>query len=181
MNVLGLDLSLTSSGFCYRSWHDMEIHTGIVKPAAYRTVARLLYIQDSIEMLVDRESITHVAIEGYSMGKFQMQRAHSTGELGGVIKLMFWRRKIPILLVSPKSLKKFATGNGNATKPQVQGFVMTRWGHRVTQEDEADAFVLYQLGLAYWNPRRARNYDPKRREALEKCELIRPGRLSDKS
>ena len=177
MLVLGLDLSLTSTGFCYSSLKDLEVHTGIITPKTHKGLPRLMYIWDCIEDIINREGITHVVVESYSLGRYQRQRAHSTGELGGVVKLLLWQKEIPILLVSPKGLKKFATGNGNSTKPQVQGFIMTRWKRRIEQEDEADAFVLYQAGLAYWNPRYARRYDPKRREAIEKFELIRPGKL----
>lgn len=178
MNVLGLDLSLTSSGFAYRIGSG-RIHTGTITPKAHKGVPRLVYIRRCIEMIIMEHGTSHAVIEGYSMGKFQMQRAHSTGELGGAIKMMLWEKRISILIVSPKGLKKFATGNGNATKPQVQGHIMTHWGYRVTQEDEADAFVLMNAGEAYWNPRRARSYDPKRREALENFELIRPGSIGD--
>jgi Holliday junction resolvasome RuvABC endonuclease subunit len=178
MNVLGLDLSLTSSGFAYRD-DAGEIHTGIITPKSHKGLPRLLYVWNCIEHIVHAQGTDKVVIEGYSMGRFQMQRAHSTGEMGGLVKVMLWKKGIPILIVSPKGLKKFATGNGNSTKPQVQGHIMTRWGYRVEQEDEADAFVLMHAGEAYWNPRRARNYDPKRREALEKFELIRPGWIRD--
>lgn len=179
MNVLGLDLSLTSSGFAYLGHRDLEMHTGIITPKVYKGVPRLVYIRRCIEMIIMEQGISHAVIEGYSMGRFQMQRAHSTGELGGTIKMMLWEKRISILIVSPKGLKKFATGNGNSKKPQVQGHIMTRWGYRIEQEDEADAFVLYQAGLAYFNPRRARAYDTKRREALENFELIRPGSIGD--
>ncbi len=177
MNVLGLDVSLTSTGFAYRN--DDGVHTGIITPKAHSGIPRLVFIRRTIEGIINRCGTTHVVIEGYSMGKFQMQRAHSTGEIGGVVKVMCWEKWIPVLIVSPKGLKKFATGNGNSTKPQVQGHIMTRWKHRVEQEDEADAFVLLHAGEAYFNPRKARAYDPKRREALENFELIRPGRLED--
>lgn len=139
----------------------------------------MVYIRRCIEMMIMTHGISHAVIEGYSMGRFQMQRAHSTGELGGMVKMMLWEKRIQILIVSPKGLKKFATGNGNSTKPQVQGHIMTRWKYRVEQEDEADAFVLMHAGEAYWNPRKARAYDTKRREALENFELIRPGSIGD--
>lgn len=178
MNVLGLDISLTSTGFAYRHPRDEEIHTGVIKPSM-KGVARLIFIRRAIEMIIMEHGTTHVVIEGYSMGRFQMQRAHSTGEIGGALKVMFWEKRIPILIVSPKGLKKFATGNGNSTKPQVQGHIMTRWHYRIDQEDEADAFVLLKAGEAYHNPRKARGYDTKRREALENFELIRPGSIGD--
>lgn len=178
MNVLGLDLSLTSSGFAYRG-DDEQIHTGTINPKSFKGVPRLVYIRRVIETIIMKHGTTHAVIEGYSLGRFQAQRAHSTGELGGAIKMMFWEKRILILLVAPKSLKKFATGNGNSTKPQVQGHIQTRWHYRIDQEDEADAFVLLKAGEAYFNRRTARTYDPKRREALEKFELIRPGSIGD--
>ncbi len=178
MNVLGLDISLTSTGFAYRG-EEGEIHTGTIKPSAHSGIPRLMYIWNCIEDIVHAQGTDKVVIEGYSMGRFQIQRAHSTGEIGGLVKVMLWKKGIPVLIVSPKGLKKFATGNGNSTKPQVQGHIMTRWKYRVEQEDEADAFVLLHAGEAYFNPRKARGYDVKRREALGKFELIRPGWIRD--
>ena len=92
MNVLGLDLSLTSSGFAYRV-DSGRIHTGVITPKAHKGVPRLVYIRRCIEMIIMERGISHAVLEGYSMGKFQMQRAHSTGELGGAIKMMLWEKR----------------------------------------------------------------------------------------
>ena len=62
-----------------------------------------------------------IVIEDYSFSS--PQGAHQVGEVGGVLRLEA-RSSLPfqsdkLHFVSPKSLKKFAIGNGNATKSEV--------------------------------------------------------------
>ena len=37
-------------------------------------------------------------------------------EAGGILKYYMWKNSIPFSVVAPSTLKKFATGKGNATK-----------------------------------------------------------------
>lgn len=50
--------------------------------------------------------------------------------------------------VQIQTLKKFATGKGNAGKPEMIAYARSRWGlDRDPQEDEADALCVLSWGL----------------------------------
>ena len=56
---------------------------------------------------------------------------------------------IPWLEVSPSQVKQFATGKGNANKEVVLQQVYKRWGVEFNDNNQADAYVLAQIGRAY--------------------------------
>ena len=174
-NVIGFDPSLVSSGFSYTDGAG-KVHTGRIR-AKTRGALRLDFVADAFENLIDTMVMHHktvplIAYEGYAMGAPKMGnigRFFDIGELGGVLKLIALRRGIDVLLVPPTSLKMFATGKGNADKDQVIASVADVWGYDIPHNDEADAFVLMQMGLAYVNQRKARK--KHRIRALKGCSM----------
>ncbi len=190
INVIGLDLSLNSSGYAYRSdevGRLPTITTGRIKPGKRRGMERLHFNRQKLgETVADAERrldpehvrpmpITLAVIEGYAMGyggKGTPGRVFNIGEWGGVARLFLYDQDIPMLIVSPSSLKIFATGNGHAEKPEIVQAITELWGYDVPQDDEADAFVLMMLGEAYLSKRKARRYGPNRLRALEKVEYV---------
>lgn len=171
-SVIGWDPALTSSGYSYMA--EDRVITGRVVPGKRKGVERLLYVRDMFEDLVLDCDL--IAYEGYSMGSPKKRggvgRFFDIGELGGVLKMAAAELGIPMLLVPPKTLKMFATGNGNADKDMVIATVKDYWGHDIPNDDEADAFALMKLGQAYHNHRVSRCYDEKRRRAFAGCELL---------
>jgi len=88
-----------------------------------------------------------VLIEGYSYAS--PNQAHQVGELGGVLRVTFAEYELNLLEVAPKQLKKFATGNGSASKEQIAVAAYKKWGIECPTNDETDAAVLVYIGLAY--------------------------------
>jgi crossover junction endodeoxyribonuclease RuvC len=168
MSILGFDPSLTSSGFCYEQGED--IVTGRILPNAFRGIERLLFIKEQFIKLVSKAQPTLLVYEGYSMG-LGGGKVFDLGELGGVLKTVAFEKNLDILIVPPTSLKLFATGKGNAKKPEISKAVAKVWGYKVTQNDEADAFVLFQMGRAYKSARVCRAYEAHAHKALAGCEL----------
>lgn len=166
--VLALDLSLTSTGLCYRNTRG-DIVTGTIEPNV-KDLPRLEWMKSQMTPFIKKCSM--VVIEGYSMGS--RGRVFSIGELGGIIKLLAFSESKPILLVPPKTLKVFVTGNGNADKDMVKQSIEERWSYLISQDDEADAFGLLMLSDAYFS-RKRRQLDEKRKQALSKCEYIKAG------
>lgn len=188
MNVIGLDLSLTSTGYAYRpptqTGRLPDIVTGRIKPhAKMRGVPRLFWLRDRLFELFDQaendgqNTVTLAVIEDYAMGKGGKQspgRTFNIGEWGGVARLTIHSMGIPIVLVSPSSLKMFATTSGGHTikKEHVIQAIADLWEYDVPQDDEADAFVLMMLGEAYVNPRKRRRYGQNRLRALDKVIYV---------
>ena len=150
--------------------------TGRIRPKKLRGGERLDYIATCFEQLIDDIHIQHrevplVVYEGYAMGmRGNPGRFFDLGELGGVLKLIARRKLIDVLLVPPANLKKFATGVGNADKDMVKSAVAENWGSLFKHDDEADAFALLQMGVAYKSPRPPRS--SHRKAALAGCKLI---------
>lgn len=151
MAVIGLDLSLSRTGIAV---DDNAIQVYDVPTGKLRDLERLYTIRKAVEDKVFKHDIHLAVVEDYSMGS--RGRTFHIGELGGVIKLMLWERNIPILLVSPKQLKKFATGNGNADKEAVSEVVRSEWKVAIKNMDQSDAVVLCMIGKAYDNRLRLR-------------------------
>lgn len=91
--------------------------------------------------------ITHVCWEQYAFSR--SGQVFNIGELGGILKLYFLSRGIPIIAVTPSTLKLFTTGKGNAKKEEMQEAILERWGYWYEDDNEADAYALMQYGR-YW-------------------------------
>ena len=58
--------------------------------------------------------VEECALEGYSMGS--KGRVFNIAENTGVLKYKLWQSRIPVTITPPTTIKKFATGKGNADK-----------------------------------------------------------------
>ena len=143
MRALGLDLSLTSTGFSCS-----EI-IGTLSTSHHGT-ARLYELKKKLEDLLRQTNPDIVAIEGYSFGSRNTQ-AHSIGEWGGVVRLTLWEKSIPFIEIPPTCRAKFATGRGNASKSEVMSSISARtgivWSGKGC-EDMCDAWILEEMVLA---------------------------------
>jgi hypothetical protein len=70
--------------------------------------------------------------------------AHAYGGFVAILTGVCEALKIPYRGFGVKTIKKFATGNGNASKQDVINAVQTR-GYRPTDDNEADAIALALL------------------------------------
>lgn len=138
-------------------------------------LGRLAYIEQRILELITQIQPGMVVYEGYAMGIAAGQgRSFDLGELGGILKKAIWERGIDILLVPPSSLKKFATGKGNAKKPEVMEALRGKCPYPFRTDDEADAFGLLLLGEAFSDPRqRSRLRGHYSNVALEGCTVVK--------
>lgn len=107
--VLAVDLSLTRTGLC-----DDDGPTTYA--ASGEGLTRLAAIRDRV--LDAAAAAELVAIEGYSFGS-KGRAVVSIGELGGVVRLALAEAGVAFVDVPPSTLKKYATGKGNAGKDEV--------------------------------------------------------------
>lgn len=141
-NILGLDLSLTSTG-----WSCKENYGTIT--TELKGAERLLFFYKAFNELLEEQSWPGVVIESYSYAS-KGSRQFSIGELGGVIRLALIENKTPFVEVPPTCRAKFATGKGNASKNEVISAVSARTGITWTgkgADDMCDAWVLQEMGL----------------------------------
>lgn len=151
MDILAIDPSLRSLGYAFMDREGVRV--GVIKPSDdLRGAARLEVHRYAVERLLDVAEPTFIVYEGYAMSR-RANMAFSVGELGGVLKLLFHSRKLPVLIVPPTSLKMFATGKGNADKDQMRVAMGKHRGKFFKSDDEADAYALLQFGRAFLEPR----------------------------
>lgn len=143
-NLLGIDPSLTGTAWCWLGRKGRIIDQARIDTAKLRGAERLCHIEHELSQIADMD-LRLIAIEGYSFGS-QGRAVFQIGELGGVLRRLFFVLKIPCLEIPPAVLKKFATGKGNARKDEVMLNVYRRWGVECGNSDQADAYVLARIG-----------------------------------
>lgn len=141
--IIAIDPSLTSTAVAHGT-EKLPLLT-MWRPKA-KGAERLNEFYDLVDehMPYDTRDVA-VYIEGYSFSSRHSQ-AHALGELGGVLRLAYHRLSVPVTEVPPSTLKKFATGKGNASKAAMVSAVASRTGLEFDTDDAADALALYCLG-----------------------------------
>ncbi|MDQ2782217.1 MAG: hypothetical protein M3Y26_06735 [Actinomycetota bacterium] len=140
MNVVGLDLSLTATGLA-RANGTFTLKT------TKRGMDRLNWFR--YYLAAEAQGADLVAIEGYAFGR--PNQACHLGELGGVVRLELWRADIPYVDIPPATVKKYATGKGNASKGMVLEAASKRSGLDFAGDDNrADAWWLRALALDHY-------------------------------
>jgi len=145
MKLLSLDQSLNNTGFCV--FDDMKLlQKGVIQPKIMG-VERLNMIRQEVNSLIDKYSIDLIGIEGYSFGSNGMA-VFNIGELGGVLRLLFYDRLIKYIVVPPTTVKKFLTGKGNSKKDLMLKEVYKRYDFNEDNDNIADAYVIGRFILA---------------------------------
>lgn len=171
LRVLGIDASLNHSGLVLcdedglLDYHYITERAGDAKAGGdkatrwkalntkdkhRKALYRLDWMSDRMADLIMHFQPTHIVLEGYA---FDTHGAHQMGELGGMLRLMTWRSRIPQRWHDPLTVKMFAAHKGNASKAEVQQAVADRWGIDFSAtgkqgcEDLADAYVLATMGV----------------------------------
>lgn len=150
MAVVGLDLSLTATGYAVVEDGKL-VDSGVIKskPGGDQLVdeaKRLSEIVDNVLAIVPESKL--VVIEGIA---FMIQKTTSLVQLAAInymVRIGLWKRGIPFVVVSPPSLKKFVTGKGKAQKDEMMLDVYRRWGVALTENNICDAYGLARIGLA---------------------------------
>lgn len=143
---VGLDLSLTSTGLAI-------IHNGTATVRRIKSKAKKdATTEDQSERLdaligdiigaIPASDRTLIAVEGPSFGS-SGSAAHILGGLWWLVRHALRIEGFDVVVASPSTVKKYATGSGNASKDQVLAAVVRRYlDVEVTGNDEADALVL---------------------------------------
>lgn len=170
--ILGLDLSLVSTGVAYR--HQGQEVVERVQTGKMRGALRLYFIRNAIRRIVRDNGITKAVVEGYALGG--KGKVFNIGELGGVVLLQLWEMGIEVRVVPPSNLKKASTGKGNADKPAMLSHAQRLFDVTITQDDEIDGFFLLMFGEALeWGTGPAEFVN--RVKQNESATEVRPGKV----
>ena len=83
-----------------------------------------------------------IYIEGYSMGSTGM--VFNIAENAGLLKHYLWKENYDFYTVAPTTIKKFATGKGNANKDMLQQVFEQQTGYSIKQK--------LDMTEKQWNP-----------------------------
>ncbi len=147
---VGLDLSLTASGFAVKQGTHIEMRTIKTNPkTAVNDLARLEYIRDEILKLIP-PGVAMVCVEDYFMPHMAHQIGAAIGlvGLGMTVRIAMYDRGIPFYVVADSQLKKFVTGKGAGQKSMILREAYKRWGIEAKDDNQADACVLAYIAEA---------------------------------
>lgn len=147
MRIMAVDLSVTCTGIAFPDGDTMAVKgrgTGD---------ERRFQLTEHVEIAARACKADLVMIEGLG-GVYKGEAAREIPMLHGAVRLALRRSFIPFMRdVSPKTLKKFATGSGNADKDAMKAAAVRLLGKRYATSDECDADWLRIAGLtAYGLP-----------------------------
>lgn len=170
MNILGIDLSIRSTGLAllctanengnfpglelpgtkqvFFRWNEFLYYGALARRGEGSKVKQTEDIL--LPILSWAQNAHQVIIEEYSHGSLSssMDLVH---ELGGIVKYSLRKIGLQPVEISPKSLKKFIAGNGNADKVQMLAAIQAD-GLPILDDNMADAFGLAKLGHALQLP-----------------------------
>ncbi|TDE03443.1 Holliday junction endonuclease [Jiangella asiatica] len=135
--VVGIDPSMTGTGLAYG--HDLLDTVTFSRKVAGDQ--RLAHIDGAIAGAVRGAGlaiIEDLPTHGHGAG--------ITGMAQGVIRLALIRAMVPYVTVPPATLKKYATGRGNATKADMRMALYQRTDLDVRDDNQVDAWWLRQMG-----------------------------------
>lgn len=117
-DVIGLDLSLTSTGIVVFENSIMKAHHVLSSNAKDDIHARINYLRKELFNHIRKYVVkdTQIIIEGLAFSSV----GNATRNLAGLFfvsyNMIHYNMNLPITVVPPTTLKKYATGNGKAKK-----------------------------------------------------------------
>jgi len=153
--VVGLDLSLSSTGFARIDGSgQFEVMAIRVPPSdSVHRIMRIVEIMWKIVNMVDRKDVVFIEDYAYRVGGKTSSLA-SLGELNGIVKLAVFRKTSnPPIEVPIGTWKKFLSNNGALKKDEFKLKVFQKFGIECKTNDEAAAVAIADLGWhAIGNP-----------------------------
>lgn len=147
INVVGLDLSISSTGFA-RS----DGTTGLVVTKTADGDQRIVIIRDVLMRVVNglEAPAAHLVVIERAPTTLKGYAGEPIQQLQGAVRAALMDRGIPYAVVPPSTLKLFATGNGNAPKSDMAVAAYKHTGTEFVKDrsgDQCDAWWLRMAGL----------------------------------
>ena len=152
MNFVGLDLSLTATGFYVIKDGGVDEYFEInTKPDDFADdIERSDYIANMIvEKLKGIGNVTFIALEDYFTGK-QPQSVIKLATLGTVVRIRLMDNGYSFMPFVTSQIKKFETGSGVAPKDNMLKSVFKKHNLDTTSNNIADACAIAHIGRAYY-------------------------------
>jgi crossover junction endodeoxyribonuclease RuvC len=143
-SILGLDLSLTATGYCLNG----ESGRITSREKGWDRVAEIVQEVTRLTFGVDV-----VVVEGPAYGAKDQRGIWERAGLRGALFLWLYQHHLTTVEVTPATLKMYATGRGNAHKDAMIAAAIRRFYFQGSDNNEADAYLLWCMGReAYGGP-----------------------------
>lgn len=172
-DVLGLDLSLASTGIVATNGHD-ELASGRFRTLPkWGDLNRIRAVRNHLLAQYIGPNLALAVVEGPSYGHSRQGGEHVRAGLWWLIADLLDSVGLPLLVVPPATLKTYATGKGNSSKDQVLAAVIKRYGALmdITGNDVADAMVLCAIGSRMLGEPLEESLPATHLRALDKLQL----------
>lgn len=156
VRVVGLDLSLTSSGMSDGARHEV-VQTGPHEVTEERLDRIIRAVVRFTVGSGGGDQADLAVIEGAAFaapGRAQ----HELAAIRLMVRHRLWRLQIPFAMVPPTTLKRYVTGSGDAGKPEMAACVARQYGWDPTEVklsqgryDRVDALGLAAMGYDHLN------------------------------
>lgn len=140
LRVLALDLSIAATGYALP-----DGQTGTFK-GPWKGDWRLVAIKtavaghtDAIDIAVIEDLPTHAKAAGI------------TGMVHGAVRAVLLEAGVPYVLITPATLKAYATGKGNADKTAMAIAALKRAGREFGDDNQCDAWWLRAAALDWYD------------------------------
>ena len=138
--ILALDISQNCG---YYSVHDSGSWCFIESRARNDNKAHKSF-RDTVMGFIQKHNIKLVVAEGVNVGT-HFNAVKALSEFHGILLEICDELNLPApIYINPSTLKKFAVGNGKATKLDMIKACKERYNFHPRNDDEADAFWLYK-------------------------------------
>jgi crossover junction endodeoxyribonuclease RuvC len=171
---LGIDPSLASTGIALIT-PKIKASTELKTQPNQEKVMRLHSLKTQfVEFMLryaPEKQVTLCCIEGASYNSFG--RHDDLGMVRGILSLTALDYCLQIVTVPPRSLKKYATGRGEASKEEmVKKAIAIGWSIQEQHDDAADAALLAELAFGITN-QHSLNLTRAQLEVLKSLKLLK--------
>lgn len=150
MKVLAIDQSFTSCGIVVTNDDDLLYCERYCSDPDLDVFKRAWEIAQHISKLAHQHLPQIVAVEGLAFNKF----GNATRDLAGlqfvIVTQLRYLNNFPVVVVSPNSVKKIATGKGNSNKQQMVDILPDSVKKKFDALKVRKSTGLYDLTDAYW-------------------------------
>ncbi len=149
--ILGVDPGIGRMGFGLIRENKEKLtyldHGCIVTSQKKTTPDRLLEIYSDLKRIIAKCHPHLVCLEEIYFAK-NIKTAMQVSQAKGLVQLICAQKKVPLFSLTPLQLKKILTGQGNATKAQMQKMVqiILSLKKKPAPDDAADALALAIAG-----------------------------------
>lgn len=142
--LLGLDISSKATGVAFTSGAHVDTSVCLIIPSD-DSIARAVNQYRALDGMMKGALPDFAIIEAYAF-RARGRAKHMLYEAGTMLRYSLFSRHIPWFVVNPSQLKKFATGYGNAKKPDMIVAANELMGLETDDDNVADAALLGLVG-----------------------------------